>query len=155
MKLVDIDPLQHLSPSQCCAFLTKLHCDSMSMDATALFEQQKHQNGDLNGTMNYVPCLREIIIDQIKIVDKQISVNKEGSQDVSESNKKDSASTHAYTGSQGSQGNGNGNCKGNKGNKGNNPSTPDSGNTQGKIKKQSKACDVLGNPLFKDDGTPL
>ena len=110
----------------------------MSMDATALFEQQKHQNGDLNGTMNYVPCLREINIDQIKIVDKQISVNKGGSQDVSESNKKDSASTHVYTGSQGGQGNGKGNHKGNKGNKGNNPSTPDNITNKVRLKNNLK-----------------
>ena len=60
---MDIDPLQHLSPGQCCAFLTKLHCDSMSMDATVLLEQRKHQNNDLNGTINYVPCLQDIIFD--------------------------------------------------------------------------------------------
>ena len=73
--------------------------------------------------MNYVPCLREIIIDQIKIV----SVIEVGSQNLSgqESNEKDSVSTNIYSGS---QGNGNGNRKDNKGNKGKNPSTPDSGN---------------------------
>ena len=68
------------------------------------------------------------------------------------SDEKDSVSITTYSGS---QGNGNGNRKGNKYNKANDTSIPDSGNNQGKNKKQSQAHDLLGNPLFKDDSTPL
>ena len=62
-------------------------------------------------------------------------MKKVGSQNVSgqESNEKYYVSTNIYSGS---QGNVNSNRKVNKGNKGNNTFIPDSGNNQGKIKKQ-------------------
>ena len=47
---------------------------------TDTIKAKKVKNGDIDGVMNYVPVLREIIIEQIKSVNKQISLCTVGAQ---------------------------------------------------------------------------
>ena len=92
--------------------------------------------------------VREMIIDQIKVVDEQIALRKVGAQNISspEVGSEVSVSTNAYSSMNG-QGN-------HRGRKGDNTSIPNSSNFNGKVKKQLVAYDILGNPLSKPYGTP-
>ena len=47
-----------------------MHSVAMVLNVTAAIEAKKRENGDTNGIMNYVTCLREMISEQIKAVNK-------------------------------------------------------------------------------------
>ena len=57
-----------------------MHSEAMILNITNAIEAKKLENGDIDGVMNYVPCLREMIIEQIKSVNKQISLCTVGAQ---------------------------------------------------------------------------
>ena len=67
-ELIEIQPDYHMSPGQCCAFVSKLHNDTMIIDITKEFEYLKRRAGDEGGFMSYVNPLQEVITKNIIVL---------------------------------------------------------------------------------------
>ena len=69
-KLVEIQPHYVISPGQACAFLSKLHNDAMTLNISHEFENKKRDFNDLEGHLSYVDTLQEVIVNNLRIIDK-------------------------------------------------------------------------------------
>jgi len=70
---IEIFPDYHMSPGQCCAFISKLSNDAMIIDITKEFDDIKRRAGDNGGLMSYVDPMLQVITKNMRMVDKLIS----------------------------------------------------------------------------------
>ena len=77
-QLIDIQPNHHISAGACCAFLSKLHCEAMTLAISHEFEFKKKAFKDPEGHMSYADTLQEVILNNLKLIDKQVSSRKVG-----------------------------------------------------------------------------
>ena len=153
--------MQHLSAGACCAFLEKLYNEAKCLTITAKCEVNKRQHGDADGISDYIEVLQQVIVNQLRIVDKQVSLKKIRIVGASVEVVEDPlVSAHQLSGGGGNGNTGN-RLNGNQGNsnrgngyKGAVPKTSNN-NGIGKIKNEVPVRDNLDNLLSKLDGSPL
>ena len=72
-QLIDIQPNYVVTSAQCTGFFSKISCSTQIMNLNTELENRKKEANDVEGLMNYERPLQEIIIQQIKIIDKTLS----------------------------------------------------------------------------------
>merc|ERR1711873_88162 len=72
-KLMDIDQNYVVAPSHCTEFFSKLSSSSEQKELNKIIDQRKRRARDRFGTMNYERPLQNIIVQQIKLIDKSLS----------------------------------------------------------------------------------
>ena len=72
-QLIDIQPNYAVTSAQCTGFFSKISCSTQIMNLNTELENRKKEANDVEGLMNYERPLQEIIIQQIKIIDKTLS----------------------------------------------------------------------------------
>ena len=72
-KLMDIDQNYVIAPSHCTEFFSKLSSQSEQKDLNKTIEQRQRKAKDRLGSMNYERPLQNIIVQQIKLIDKTLS----------------------------------------------------------------------------------
>ena len=71
--MIDIEQNYVISPSHCTEFFSKLSSLSEQKELNQVIEQRKRRANDRLGTMNYERPLQNIIVQQIKLIDKTLS----------------------------------------------------------------------------------
>ena len=73
-QLLDIQPNYVVTSAQCTGFFSKIHCSTQVMNLNTELENRKREANDVEGLMNYERSLQEMIVHQIKLIDKPLVV---------------------------------------------------------------------------------
>merc|ERR1712240_463487 len=77
-----------ISPSQCTEFFSKLSSQSEQKDLNKTINQRQRKAKDRLGTMNYERPLQNIIVQQLKLIDRTLSGQVTGTNiDMADENK--------------------------------------------------------------------
>lgn len=74
-QLLDIQPQYSVTSAQCTDFFffSKIHCSTHSMNLNTQLEMRKRMANDVEGMMNSERPLQEMIVQQVKLIDKTLS----------------------------------------------------------------------------------
>ena len=72
-QLIDIQPSYGVTSAKCTEFFSKISCSTQIMNLNTELQRRMKEADDAEGLMNYERPLQEIIIQQIKIIDKTLS----------------------------------------------------------------------------------
>ena len=72
-QLIDIQPNYVVTSAKCTEYFSKLSCSTKIINLNTDLQRRMKEADDVEGLMNYKRPLQEIIIQQIKIIDKTLS----------------------------------------------------------------------------------
>lgn len=144
-KLIDINNNYVISPSQCTEFFSKLSDLNQAKELNKEIDRRKSLANDKFGQMNYERPMQNIIVQQVKLIDRTLSGLITGTNinltDQNQANRLISNGTHQTTSFPVAY---------------NNQHTlnPHGMMSSRKVEKRVQKRDPLGNPLWKSDGKP-
>ena len=71
-QLLDIQTNFTVTAAHCTSYFSKIHCPTQSMALNTQLEHRKMMANDAEGLMNYERVLHEMIVQTVKLIDKQL-----------------------------------------------------------------------------------